>query len=41
MTAWMNSPTHKAVIMDGTYKTAGIGVYENDVTCFIALETGY
>lgn len=41
MTAWMNSPTHKAVIMDGAYKTAGIGVYENDATCFIALETGY
>ena len=40
-TAWMNSPTHKAVIMDGSYKTAGIGYYINNGICYIALETGY
>ena len=40
-TAWMNSPTHKAVIMDGSYKTAGIGYYTNNEICYIALETGY
>ena len=40
-TAWMNSPTHKAVIMDGSYKTAGVGIYQNDNICYIALETGY
>ena len=40
-TAWMNSPTHKAVIMDGSYKTAGVGIYQNDNVCYIALETGY
>ena len=40
-TAWMNSPTHKAVIMDGGYKTAGIGYYVNNGVCYIALETGY
>lgn len=40
-TAWMNSPTHKAVIMDGSYKTAGVGICTNDNICFIALETGF
>lgn len=40
-TAWMNSPTHKAVIMDSEYKTAGIGYYVNNGVCYIALETGY
>lgn len=40
--AWMNSPTHKAVIMDGSYKTGGIGIYQAaDGTIYIALETGY
>lgn len=40
--AWMNSPAHKAVIMDGSYKTAGIGIYQaGDGTIYIALETGY
>ena len=41
ISVWMNSPTHKAVIMDGTYKTAGIGYYENNGVCYIVLETGY
>ncbi len=40
-TAWMNSPTHKAVIMDSNYKTVGIGYYVNNGICYIALETGY
>ena len=40
--AWMNSPTHKAVIMDGSYKTVGIGIYTTDAgIVYIALETGY
>lgn len=39
--AWMNSSTHKAVIMDGSYKTAGIGIYQNNGICYIALEAGY
>ena len=41
MNAWMNSPTHKAVIMDGSYKNAGIGIYQNNGICYIALEAGY
>ena len=39
--AWMNSPTHKSVIMDSGYKTAGIGYYVSNGICYIALETGY
>ena len=39
--AWMNSPTHKSVIMDSGYKTAGIGYYVSNGVCYIALETGY
>jgi len=29
MTAWMNSPTHAANIMQGKYGKAGVGVIDN------------
>lgn len=39
--AWMNSPSHKAIIMDNGYKTMGVGIHEENGVCYIALETGY
>ena len=39
--AWMNSPTHKAVLLDNEFKTAGIGTYEVNEQYYIALEVGY
>lgn len=39
--AWMNSPTHRSVLLDTEFKTAGIGVHEVNGQCFIALEVGY
>lgn len=41
VTAWMNSPTHRSILMDTGFKTAGIGVYDENGQCFIALEVGY
>ena len=41
-TAWMNSPTHKANIMDGGYKTVGIAVFQDDGgNWYWAQEFGY
>ena len=40
--AWMNSPTHKANIMDGGYKTVGIAVCQvDDGSWYWAQEFGY
>lgn len=42
VTAWMNSPTHRELILTADYNTCGIGVYiaENG-SVFVALEFGY
>ncbi|MBO4457319.1 MAG: CAP domain-containing protein [Butyrivibrio sp.] len=41
-TAWMNSPTHAANIMDGGYKTVGIALcYADDGSPYWAQEFGY
>ena len=41
-TAWMNSPTHAANIMDGGYKTVGIAVCQTgDGSWYWAQEFGY
>lgn len=41
-TAWMNSPTHAANIMDGSYKTIGIAIYQaDDGSWYWAQEFGY
>ena len=38
----MNSPTHKANIMDGGYKTVGIAVFQDDGgNWYWAQEFGY
>ena len=41
-TAWMNSPTHAANIMDAGYKTIGIAIYQtDDGSWYWAQEFGY
>ncbi len=41
-TAWMNSPTHAANIMDGGYKTVGIAISQSgDGSWYWAQEFGY
>ena len=41
-TAWMNSPTHAANIMDGGYKTVGIAISQTeDGSWYWAQEFGY
>ena len=41
-TAWMNSPTHAANIMDGGYKTVGIAICQTgDGSWYWAQEFGY
>lgn len=41
-TAWMNSPTHAANIMDAGYKTVGIAIYQtDDGSWYWAQEFGY
>ena len=41
-TAWMNSPTHAANIMDGGYKTVGIAIAQtDDGSWYWAQEFGY
>ena len=39
--AWMASPTHKANIMDGGFKTCGIAIYEVGGVWYWAEEFGY
>ena len=39
--AWMASPTHEDLLMDKYFKTATIGVYGNEMDCYIAMEFGY
>ena len=39
--AWMNSDTHRAVLLDNEFKTAGIGTHDENGKCYIALEVGY
>ena len=39
--AWMASPTHAANILDGSYTTCGIAVYEVDGKLYFAQEFGY
>ena len=39
--AWMASPTHKANVMDGGFKTCGIAIYEVGGTWYWAEEFGY
>lgn len=39
--AWMASPTHKANIMDGGFKTCGIAIFETGGTWYWAEEFGY
>lgn len=38
VTAWMNSPTHKANIVDPDFKYIGIGSYDNDGKVYWAIE---
>ena len=41
-TAWMNSPTHAANMMDAGYKTVGIAIYQTgDGSWYWAQEFGY
>lgn len=39
--AWMNSPSHAANILDGTYLTCSIAIYEIDGKLYFAQEFGY
>ncbi len=39
--AWMASPTHAANILDSSYTTCGIAVYEVDGKLYFAQEFGY
>ena len=41
VTGWMNSPAHKANIMNAAYRTCGIGVYVANNTWYWAQEFGY
>ena len=42
VTAWMNSPTHRANILDGNFKTMGIAIYQtSDGGWYWAQEFGY
>lgn len=41
VTGWMNSPTHKANIMDGGFNTMSIAVYRIDGVLYFAQEFGY
>lgn len=41
VTAWMNSPTHAANILDGELATCSIAVYEADGKLYFAQEFGY
>lgn len=38
---WMNSPTHKANVMDTTYNTMSVAVYRVDGVLYFAQEFGY
>ena len=38
---WMASPTHKANIMDGSFKTCGIAIFETGGQWYWAQEFGY
>ena len=41
-TAWMNSPTHRELILDKEYQTCGIGSYTAaDGSVYVACEFGY
>ena len=39
--AWMNSPHHRDNIMNGNYRTCGIGIYTQGNTWYWAQEFGY
>lgn len=39
--AWMNSPTHAANILDGSFTSCSIAVYETDGKLYFAQEFGY
>ncbi|MBQ9136883.1 MAG: CAP domain-containing protein [Lachnospiraceae bacterium] len=39
--AWMNSPTHAANILEGSYVTCSIAVYETNGKLYFAQEFGY
>ena len=39
--AWMNSPSHAANIMNGTFVTCSIAIYEIDSKLYFAQEFGY
>jgi uncharacterized protein YkwD len=40
--AWMNSPTHRANIMDGSFVTVGMAIYQTDNgSWYWAQEFGY
>jgi len=41
ISAWMASPSHKDNILYGDFKTASVGVYQNNGVTYIALEFGY
>ena len=42
VSAWLNSPPHRAIILDGSFSTIGIGIYKSsNGEIFIALEVGY
>ncbi len=42
VTAWMNSPTHKANILDGSFKSVGIAIFQTETGAwFWAQEFGY
>ena len=42
VTLWMNSPTHRALILDGNFNTMGIGTYtDRDGIDYWVIEFGY
>ncbi|MBR4530560.1 MAG: CAP domain-containing protein [Lachnospiraceae bacterium] len=41
VSAWMNSPTHRENIMDGSFQTCGISIYADGGDWYWAQEFGY
>ncbi|MBQ6733426.1 MAG: CAP domain-containing protein [Lachnospiraceae bacterium] len=41
VTAWMNSPTHAANILDSEFKTVGMSIYQTNNKWYWAQEFGY
>lgn len=39
--AWLDSPTHRDLLLDNEFASCGIGSYEKDGTTYMACEFGY